>query len=90
MPRRMAGENDVHAPIRVLRTATLHDTNDLPAPGVSRFLYFSAAGTVSLMGVDDTAAVQLTVTAGLLLPIRAKRIMATGTSVSAANIICGY
>lgn len=90
MPRRMAGENDVHAPMRVLRTAALHDVNDLPAPGVTRFVYFAAAGTVSLIAVDDSTPVQLTVTAGLLLPIRVKRILATGTSVAAASIICGY
>ena len=90
MPSRLAGENAVDAPPRVLRQATLDDANDLPAPGVTRCLYFSAAGTVSLIAVDDSAPVALTVVAGGFLWVRAKRIRATGTSLTAAQIICGY
>jgi hypothetical protein len=86
----MAGETGAKAPIRVLRAAVLSDANDLPAPGVTRLVYFGQAGTVSLIAVDDSAPVQLTVTAGLHLPLRVRRIMATGTSVSAGSIILGY
>jgi hypothetical protein len=90
MPSRLPRENEVGAPPRVLRTATLSDTADLPAPGVTRCIDFNAAGTVSLIAVDDENPVDYTVVVGQRLWVRARRIRVTGTSLTAGQIICGY
>ena len=57
-----------------------HDTNDLAY--VTKAVYIGTGGTVSIIAADDTAAVSLTVQDGAVLPIRAKRIRATGTTAT--------
>ena len=52
-----------------------------------RALWIGGAGTVSVIAADDTSAVSLTVPAGTLLPIFAKKVMAATT---ATGIVAFY
>lgn len=52
-----------------------------------RALWVGGAGSVSVIACNDTAAVSLTVPAGTLLPIFAKKVMAATT---ATNIVAFY
>lgn len=52
-----------------------------------RALWVGGAGNVSVIACNDTAAVTLTVPAGTLLPIFAKKVMAATT---ATNIVAMY
>jgi hypothetical protein len=45
-----------------------------------RALWIGGAGTISVIAVNDTAAVTLSVPAGTLLPIFAKKVMAATTA----------
>lgn len=45
-----------------------------------RALWVGGAGTISVIAVNDTAAVTLSVPAGTLLPIFAKKVMAATTA----------
>jgi hypothetical protein len=54
---------------------------------VTKALYVNATGTLSLIAQEDAAAVSLNVFAGQVLPIRAKRVRATGTT---ATVIAMY
>ena len=65
---------------RRLVAITPHDTNDLAY--VTKAVYIGTGGTISIIAADDTAAVSLTVQDGAVLPIRAKRIRATGTTAT--------
>ena len=65
---------------RLLVAITPHDTNDLAY--VTKAVYIGTGGTISIIAADDTAAVSLTVQDGAVLPIRAKRIRATGTTAT--------
>mgnify|MGYP007083430601 CR=1 FL=1 len=69
-----------------LRAVTPHDTNEL-ALGASKALHIGAAGTITLIALGDTDAVQLTVAQGIL-PIRAKVVKSTGTT--ATSIVALY
>jgi hypothetical protein len=53
-----------------------------------RAVWVGGAGDIAIMAVDDSAAVTFTVPSGTMLPVFAKRIMATGTS--ATNIVALY
>lgn len=60
---------------------TPNDSNDLTES--TRGLWVGAAGNLSLMLVGDTAAVVFVgVQAGSLLPLRVKRVRATGTTAT--------
>ena len=65
---------------RRLVAVTPHDTNDLAY--VTKAVYIGTGGTISIIAADDTVAVSLTVQDGAVLPIRAKRIRATGTTAT--------
>lgn len=55
------------------------DGADLPQ--ITLGLYVKTAGTLVTIGANDTASVDWgTVAAGAFLPIRAKRVLATGTT----------
>lgn len=54
-------------------------------PLVTKAIYVGTGGTIAIMAQNDSVAVTLTVADGAMLPIRAKAIMATGTSAS--NIV---
>jgi hypothetical protein len=67
---------------RVARTVTPSDTVDLPL-GPTRGLYIGSATAcpVAVILADDTSAVTFAaVPTGTFMPIRAKRVLATGTT----------
>lgn len=58
---------------------TPDDDNDLPV--TSRAIYVGSAGSLKVILAGDTAAITLAaVSAGQVLPLRAKRVLATGTT----------
>lgn len=57
-------------------------SNDEDLEYVTNGIIASGAGTISIIARDDTAAVTVPIAAGQLLPIRAKRIRATGTTAT--------
>jgi len=67
-------------PAKSLRAVTPHDTNELEY--VAKALFIGTGGTLSLIAQEDTAAVSLTVVAGQIVPVRAKIVLATGTTAS--------
>lgn len=65
---------------------TPSDTTDLGAP---RWLYVGVTGDVAIqMHGDDAAVTHTAVPAGTVLPVRAKRVFATGTTAS--GIVAWY
>lgn len=62
-------------------------SNSTELTGV-RALWIGGAGDVAVIAVNDTVAVTFTVPSGTMLPIFAKKVMATGTS--ATNIVALY
>ena len=74
------------APARRLLSITPNDNNDLPF--VTKWLWVGVVGNVNIQAVGDVGPVLLTVPAGTWLPIRAARVLATGTT--AGNIVGGY
>lgn len=72
--------DSVEAPARRCAAVTPNDGADLPgAP--CKALWIGVAGTVALIAADDTASVTLNCPQGLL-PIRARRVLATGTTAT--------
>lgn len=72
---------------RSLKAVTPSDTLNLPmAP--CRALWVGVAGDVAVMADDDSAAVTLLAVPAGLLPVRAKRVLATGTN--ATSIVALY
>lgn len=67
-------------PARRLRTVTPHDTDELEY--VTNAILCTNGGVISVIAVDDTAAVLLPVLAGQIYPIRARMIRATGTTAT--------
>lgn len=61
-------------------TITPDDGNDLA--WVTKAIYCGSDGDVVLTAVDSTSSVTLSVLQGAILPIRAKRVHATGTTVT--------
>lgn len=60
---------------------TPHDTNDLA--NVARALWVGGAGNVAVLLSEDSSAVTFVgVAAGTLLPLRAKRVLSTGTTAT--------
>lgn len=72
--------NDWSQPASLFFEVTKHDTNELTY--VTRGLYVGGAGTVEAVDVDGTAATFVGVPAGTILPIRAKKVMSTGTTAT--------
>ena len=67
---------------------TPSDAADLPG-GAAKALWIGGAGNLSLIAENDTVAVALNaVAAGQLIPLRVKRVRATGTT--ATNIVAFY
>jgi hypothetical protein len=84
-------------PANNLRAVTPNDGADLPtvsvvgnpgAPRSCRGLWVSSAGVVNVLAYGDTSPVALTVTAGTLIPVFAKRVYATSTT--ATGIVALY
>jgi hypothetical protein len=71
-------------PARSVVAVTPSDTTDLSG---CRALWIGGAGSVALRCLDDNTTATLTVPAGTLLPVFAKRVMAATT---ATNIVAFY
>lgn len=70
------------SPAMTAAAVTPNDSNDLAV--TARALYVGGAGDLSLVLVGDTAAVTFAaVPAGSVLPLRVKRVRATGTTATA-------
>lgn len=69
------------APARALRTVVPHDADNLPW-GTCKALYATSDGTIVVLAQADADAVALPVTAGQLVPIRVRRVLATGTTAT--------
>lgn len=61
------------------------DTADLPAYQAYRAIYVGGAGAIAVLDWDGNEAIFAGVPAGTVLPIRPRRLMATGTT--ATNLI---
>lgn len=62
---------------------TPSDTVDVAGVGLIRAVYVGGAGTLAVrFSRAPTTTVTLTVAAGAILPIRPKRVMATGTTAT--------
>ncbi len=70
----------VSSPARRLRAVVPNDSADLPE-GIAKSLYVGQPGVIWIIAADDTEAVEWVAGQGLL-PVRAKRVMATSTSAS--------
>lgn len=69
-----------------IKSANVTPNNDADLSFVTRAIYVGGAGNVAVLLQDDSSAVSfVAVPAGTVLPIRAKRIRATGTT--ATNIV---
>ena len=74
-------DDPITASARSIAAVTPSDNTDLPR--VTKALWIAASGTLSVIAVDDSAAVSLgTIPAGTLLPVRARRVLATGTTAT--------
>jgi hypothetical protein len=74
-------------PARNLSAITPNDSTDLA--NVAKAIWVGGAGNVALIAADDSASVTLTgVAAGTVIPIRARRVLATGTT--ATNLVNLY
>lgn len=69
-----------HYSARSLLAITPSDTDEVSI--IPKALFIGGSGTISIIALDDTAPVSLTVTAGQILPIRAKFVRATGTTAT--------
>jgi len=72
--------DNVDLQARKLLAITPNNDNDLV--DVPKALYIGVGGTLAVIAVDNTTSVSLTVQAGALLPIRVKRVLASGTSAT--------
>ncbi len=63
-----------------LRAVTRHDTDEIEF--VSNGLLIGAGGTIAVLARDDTDPVTLTVVAEPLLPVRARKVLATSTTAT--------
>lgn len=70
-----------------LRAVTPHDTNELTF--IAKALYVGTGGNIAMIAQEDSAAVTLTaVAAGSIIPVRAKIVLATGTTASNIVALC--
>jgi hypothetical protein len=72
------------SPARKLVAITPADTDLAFEP---KAIWASGAGTLVITAIDDTVAVTLTVAAGTLLPIKARRIAAASTATGLVALI---
>lgn len=71
------------APARSIRAVTPDDDADLP-DGVCKAVYILADGNLEVLAMNDTSEVTIPVTAGMLIPIMAKRILESTTATVVA------
>ena len=63
---------------------TPNDSTDLAF--VTKALYVTADGNISIIAQEDADPVTLPVTAGQIIPIRVKRVRATGTTATVVGL----
>jgi hypothetical protein len=68
---------DLMVPGRTFFAVTPHDSTDFTTN--ARSLYIGVTGDVTAVALDGTSATFVAVPAGSILPIRCKRVNATGT-----------
>lgn len=74
------------APAASASAITPDDDNDLPQ--FTRAIYVGGYGDITLVMVDDTAAVTFTgVVQGTVLPVRAKRVMESTTATNLVALV---
>jgi hypothetical protein len=79
--------DDVSAPARRTGAIIPHDANDLA--DLPKAIYVGGGGDVALMAAADTTSrIFKAVPVGAILPIRARRVLVTGTT--ATNLIALY
>lgn len=71
------------SPARSIRSVTPDDDNDLP-DGVCKSVYVLTDGNLEVLAADDSTAVTLPVTAGMRVPVMAKRILEATTATVVA------
>lgn len=79
--------NEVLGSSRQAKAITPNDSTDID-PKPCRAVYIGGAGNISLIPEGGSEAVTFAVIAGQVLPVRAKRIMATNTT--ATGIVALY
>jgi hypothetical protein len=72
--------SEATSPSKHFVNVTPSDTVDLAR--LPKGLYISGAGNVVCQNIDGTSATFTAVPAGTVLPIRAKRVLATGTTAT--------
>lgn len=70
----------LNSPLQYGQPITPDDGNDLPV--VPRAIYVGQAGNITLQMADGTTLVMENLPAGSLLPVRALRVLATGTAAA--------
>lgn len=82
MSDRFASNADAaFTPARSLAAITPSDGADLPV--FAKAIYVGGAGNIVLRAIDDAGNTTLTgVTAGAIIPVRARRVLATGTTAT--------
>lgn len=80
MADKFSNINQVISSARKLFAVTPHNTNELT--DIPKGLYIGGAGNIEIIAVDDTDPVILMVTAGQILPIRAKIVKAANTTAT--------
>ena len=68
--------------LQARKLLSISPDNAVDLVNLPKALYIGVGGTIAIIAADDTAAVTLTVAAGSLLPIRAKRVLVTGTTAT--------
>lgn len=87
MPDAYDDSGSVVAPARRLAAVTPDDDNDL-TDGTAKALYIGTSGNVAIIAADDSSSVTLASVPVGVLPVRAKRVLSTGTTAS--NIVALY
>lgn len=71
------------SPARSFRSVTPADGSDLPN-GVCKSIYVLTNGNLEVLAADDTASVTIPVTAGMIVPVMAKRVLEGTTATVVA------
>ncbi len=81
----IVNDNRSWSPARKDAAITPHDTNELP-DGPCKAIWCNTAGDVSLIAADSSAALVYKVAANSLLPVRARIVKSTGSTVGISLI----
>ncbi len=85
MPDKFINDNRGWSPARDHAAITLHDTDEL-AGGPCKAIWCNTAGDVSIIPADSSTAIVYKVAANSLLPVRARIVKSTGSTVGISLI----